>query len=715
MPNAPLSRTTCGALLLAVAACGGPSVGGSTEGAGSAGAEEAALDDPYLWLEDVDSDRALDWVRAQNAVSQGELEADPGFEPLRQRLLSILDSDDRIPALTKRGAHYYNFWRDGEHPRGLWRRTSLESYRSDAPEWDTVLDLDALAEAEEENWVWHGASCEDRGGSRCLVHLSRGGADASVIREFDTATKAFVDDDPFVLPEAKSDVDWIDRDTIFVATDFGEGTLTESGYPRQVRRWRRGTPLSEAELILEGTPEDMIVGAWHSLRGGDERDVAYIRTSFFAERTFIRVGEAFVEVDKPEDAECSVWGGQLLFQLRSDWEVGGETYPAGSLLMSPIDPYLAGERRFVVLFTPSERTALQGYTATRNRIIVSTLEDVRSRLVAFLRSEDGTWSSTAIHSDVEGTQRVSAVDDDASDAYWHYVSDFLRPNTYSLGGADDSLTPLRSEPARFDAEGLVVWQHFTESADGTRIPYFQIGREDPDPEAPTLLYGYGGFEIPLTPGYRTLTGAAWLERGFTLVIANIRGGGEYGARWHRAALRHDRQRAYDDFIAVAEDLIARGVTTPERLGIEGRSNGGLLMGVMLTQRPDLFGAVVCGVPLLDMRRFHLLLAGASWMEEYGDPDDPEDWAAIARYSPYQNVRDGVAYPPTLFTTSTRDDRVHPGHARKMAARMMELDQPVLYYENIEGGHGGAANNAQLAYSYALSYTFLRLRLAGGAD
>ncbi len=670
-----------------------------------------ADNDPYLWLENVDSDESLTWVRAQNATSQGELESDENFAALETQLRTILDSEDHIPFLTKRGAHYYNFWRDQSHPRGLWRRTTLAQYRRAHPAWETVLDLDALSIAENENWVWKWANCEQPNAERCLLGLSRGGADALVVREFDMQSKTFVEDG-FILPEAKTDVSWIDRDSLFVATNFGEDTLTTSGYARQVRVWRRGTELSNATLVQEARTEDMMIGAERIRTSGVQHDLISVRPTFFSEEDYVRVGENYVHIEKPSDAEVRFWGNNLLLQLRSEWTVGAQTYAGGSLLMSNLQDYLGGARVFTTLFTPAPNKALREVVPMRTRLLLNVLEDVQTRLYAWSEVPNNhLWVQRPIHADIEGVQSIEAVDADESDDYWHTVQSYLQPARLSHGNASSRLQTLRSEPSFFDTAQMHMQQHFAMSRDGTRVPYFEVSSANTSATAPTLLYGYGGFEISLLPNYNPLVGAGWLAHGGTYVVANIRGGGEYGPAWHQAALRHNRQRAYDDFIAVAEDLIARGVTTRERLGIQGGSNGGLLMGVMLTQRPELFGAIVCNVPLLDMRRFHHLLAGASWVEEYGNPDDAEDWAALSQFSPYQNVHSETHYPPILFMSSTRDDRVHPAHGRKMVARMLESQQPVLYYENIEGGHGGAANNAQRAHVTAMAYTFLRRRLA----
>ena len=664
-------------------------------------------DDPYLWLEDVTSDRALAWVREQNAQSTKELEGAPEFEPVRARLLSILDSKERIPYIAKHGAYCYNFWRDSAHVRGLWRRTSLEEFKKPEPAWETVLDLDLLAEAEKENWVWKAYDILHPTYDRCLITLSRGGADASVVREFDLQAKEFVAGG-FYLPEAKSATAWRDRDTLYVGTDFGPGSLTSSGYPRVLKEWKRGTPLDQARIVFVGQREDVAVSAAVVHDHGRKYELILREPTFFTSEEFLRQGNQWVKIPKPGDARAGTFEDQLLLTLRSDWAVGGKTYPAGALLAADLAAALRGEHHFATLFEPTRRTSLAGYSDTKRFLLLDELDNVRSRVVA-LQRENGGWVRTALETPPFGAVSASGVDPDESDDYFLTVTDFLTPSSLylgTLGRPEREL--LKRLPAFFNTAGLAISQHEAVSKDGTRIPYFQVARQDlaSDQSHPTLLYGYGGFQVSMLPNYAASVGAAWLERGGVYVLANIRGGGEFGPQWHEAARKAHRQRAYDDFIAVAEDLVARRLTSPRHLGIMGGSNGGLLMGVMLTERPDLFRAVVCQVPLLDMRRFNKLLAGASWMDEYGDPDRPEDWAYISKYSPYQNVVKDRKYPRTLFLTSTRDDRVHPGHARKMVARMQERGHDVLYYENIEGGHGAAANNRQMAYMSALAYTFL---------
>jgi len=663
--------------------------------------------DPYLWLEDVTGTNALDWVRQQNAVSTKELEASPDFAPLRQKLLAILDSKERIPLAAKHGKFFYNFWRDQVHVRGILRRTTLDEYRKPQPAWETVLDLDQLAATEKENWVWKGYNVLEPDYDRCLVVLSRGGADASVYREFDLMKKEFVAGG-FSVPEAKSRVDWRNRDTLYVATDYGPGSLTKSGYPRIAREWKRGTPLPEARVVFEGQVDDVSASVSVSHDHGRVYEFAHRAPTFFTTETLVRRGDKFVRIDKPADAEVSTFGEWLLLQPKLDWTLDGRTYQGGTLLAANFEAYLQGKRELTVLFEPTERKSLASVSATKNYLILNELENVRSR-PALLRFADGQWKRTAMEAPAFGNVGVSGIDSDESDDYFMTVTDFLTPSSLYLGTAGNAAREkLKSLPAFFNTEGLEIQQFVAASKDGTKVPYFQVSRKGLklDGSNPTLLYGYGGFEISMLPNYSPGSGTAWLERGGVYVLANIRGGGEFGPRWHNAARKENRQRAYDDFIAVAENLLERKVTSPGHLGIQGGSNGGLLMGVMLTERPDLFGAVVCQVPLLDMRRYNKMLAGASWMDEYGDPDRPDQWAYIQKYSPYHNVAKEGKYPRVFFTTSTRDDRVHPGHARKMVARMKEQGHDVLYYENIEGGHGGSANNAQAAYMSALAYTFL---------
>ena len=673
------------------------------------------VEDPWLWLEDTHGARALEWVEQRNAETRQAFASTPEFERTRTRILEVLDSDAKIPAVTKIGDRYYNFWKDKDHPRGLWRRTTLQQYRKDKLRWETVIDLDALAKAEDKHWVWQGASCLRPANRRCLVALSPGGGDANVVREFDLVDRTFVKGG-FELAEAKTDVAWIDKDRIYVATDFGPGTMTKSSYPRIVKEWKRGTPLAAATLVYEGSDEDLAISASRDLTPGFERDFVTRTIDFYTSETFLRRKDGkLVKLDVPPDATIDTHREWLLVQLRDAWTLDGTTYPQGALLAVKFDTFLAnqdksGKRKLTVLFKPTETTSLSAYSWTRNHLILNILDDVVSRLEV-LTPRSGEWRREKLGgAPALSTIEAHGVDADASDAYFLSVSGYLAPTTLyygALGSADAA--PVKRAPAFFDAKGMDVHQYFATSKDGTRVPYFVVARKDlaADGRTPTLLYGYGGFEVALTPMYSGSVGRSWLERGGAFAVANIRGGGEYGPRWHQAALKANRPRAYEDFAAVAEDLVKRGITSRRHLGAEGGSNGGLLMGNMLTQYPELFGAIVCEVPLLDMKRYTHLSAGASWIAEYGDPDKPEEWAFIKAFSPYQNLAAGKDYPPVLFYTATSDDRVGPAQARKMAARMREFGYSnAWFYENTEGGHGAAADNQQSAFMHALAYGFL---------
>jgi prolyl oligopeptidase len=676
------------------------------------GAEDP--EDPWLWLEDVEGERALEWVEAQNRVSLGYLESRPLFRTLQERNLEILDSRERIPVPALRGDQVYNFWQDAQNRRGLWRRTTLSDYVHGRAEWQVLLDLDELARAEDEDWVWKGAQCLPPEYRRCLVSLSRGGADATVVREFDTIDRRFVEDG-FRLAEAKSWVSWVDPDAVYVGTDFGAGSLTDSGYPRTSRLWERGQPLDEATEIFAGETSDVAAGVTRIRDHDRTYDIASRNVTFYESVRYLYEGGRLRRLDIPDDAELhAILHGQMIVELKSSWSPGDRNYPQGALLAIDLEGFMAGERDFDVLIEPSDTGAIvsgaeTGLLRTRDHLIVNELDDVVNHLTR-LSFEEGRWERQRIEAPEAGRITLVSASETSEHFFFSYES-FLTPDALYVGrGGGAKVGEVRSLPAFFDAAGLEVRQFFATSRDGTRVPYFLVGPAgEPDRASPLLLYGYGGFEVSMAPSYSAILGESWLARGGYYALANIRGGGEYGARWHRAALKQNRQRAYDDFIAVAEDLIERGYTSPEHLGIRGGSNGGLLTGVMLTQRPDLFDAVVVQVPLLDMRRFHRLLAGASWMGEYGDPDTA-DWEFIRRYSPYHNLDPDTDYPVPFFTTSTRDDRVHPAHARKMVARMKEQGHDVLYYENTVGGHAGASDNTQRARVEALIYTYLWDRL-----
>ena len=664
---------------------------------------EASQDsaDPYLWLEEITGEEALDWVRAHNEPTLAEFR-DARFEQIRTEALEVLDTDARIPYVVRRGEYLYNFWRDATNPRGLWRRTTLDSYRTDSPEWDVLIDVDQLGRTDNEKWVWAGAGVIEPDHTRALIGLSPGGSDASIVREFDMLTREFVASG-FELPEAKSQITWADPDTVLVGTDFGTDSLTESGYPRVIKRWCRGTPLAEAETVFEGTRSDVRVSVSVDRTPGFERTILGRALDFWNDEVYELRGAELIRIDTPTDASVSIHREWLLIELRTDWYLGAAVYSAGSLLAADYDEFLAGTAELRVVFEPDEHTALYHYAWTEDRLLIVTLADVASRVEI---ATPGTWRRESLPGVPAATNTVIVAAHETGDEFFLDSSGFATPSRLMRGTGDAQLEQIKSAPAFFDGENISVAQYFVASEDGTPIPYFVVRPNGGTGPGPTLLSGYGGFETSRTPGYDGVLGRLWLARGGTYAVANIRGGGEYGPGWHTQAMREGRHKVAEDFAAVATDLVERGITTVEQLGARGGSNGGLLMGIMLTRYPEKFGALVCDVPLLDMKRYHLLLAGASWVAEYGDPDNPADWAFISEYSPYQNISATHRYPPVLMTTSTRDDRVHPGHARKMTAALEAAGRRAFYYENIEGGHAGAADNEQVAFKSALSYSFL---------
>ena len=673
--------------------------------------------DPYVWLEEVEGERAMEWVKAHNAHSLGVLQGDPRYETLHQQALEIVQSRDRIPApgFTHDG-HIDNFWQDAQHVRGVWRRTTLDSYKTAEPQWETVLDIDALAEAESANWVYKGSTCLAPEERYCLISLSNGGKDAVTLREFDSVTRSFVEGGIY-LPESKGGASWINKDTLLVARDFGPGTLTNSGYPMVVKRMRRGESLDQADVLFMGEPTDVSVSGY-TLRDADgvlKATLINRSIDFYSSETY-RVTDDGAVVKLALPAKSDITGlvdGRLVVSLKQDWTApSGQDFKSGDLIAWPLDAWLEDPATPAVLvLRPTERQAVEGVNATRNTLVVALYDNVRGSVRVYRPGEtEWTYSTLDLPQNVSvGVGSASETDDKV----FVSVTGYLNPSSLWLAdAATGAVDQVKSMPAKFDATGMTVEQHEARSADGTMIPYFVVHKADMplDGTNPTLLYGYGGFESSLLPGYSATVGKLWLERGGVYVIANTRGGGEFGPRWHEAALQQNRQRAHEDFQAVALDLIARDITSQPKLGIMGGSQGGLFMGAMLTQRPDLINAAVIQVPLFDMLRFHKLLAGASWIGEYGDPEIPEQRAWIQQYSPYQNLRAGQPYPEVFIHTSTKDDRVHPGHARKAAARLEELGYPVLFYENTDGGHAAGANLQETARRLALEYTYLSRRL-----
>ncbi len=661
--------------------------------------------DPYLWLEEVQGAKALAWAKEQNQKTTAELEKVKQFKPIYEKTLQIMDSKERIPAPDLAGDTVFNFWQDQDHPRGIWRRTSLASYRTPAPAWETIIDVDALVKSDGVPWAWGGADCLPPKNELCLVSLRRGGSDAAVYREFDVRTKTFVAGG-FSIPEAKSQIAWRDENSVWVGTDFGPGSMTTSGYARIVKLWTRGTPLAAAKAVYEVAPEDVEAQAF-SHHAPEGRTDFVIRTlDVYRHEVFVVLGERLVKLDIPDDSKFEgLFKDRLLLSLRSDWTVRDKTYKQDSLLAIGLDAFLRGRREFDVLYEATPRASLQSVSSTRDAVLVTTLDNVRGKLYALTPNDKG-WATTPIPLPGIGRVDVAATDLWQS-AYLYSYTDFLTPTSLFLANGGPA-TKVKSAPAFFDAEGMKVEQYEATSKDGTKIPYFLVTPKGfkADGQNPTLLYGYGGFEIPQLPTYSGVNGSAWIERGGVYALANLRGGGEFGPAWHRAAQKENHIRNFEDFTAVADDLIARRITSSKHLGCRGGSQGGLLVAGSMTLRPELFGAVDAAIPLIDMQRYSKLLAGASWIAEYGNPDVPEDWATMRKWSPYQNVRKDVTYPKAFFWTTTRDDRVHPGHARKIAKKMMDMGHPVYYFEQIEGGHGAGSVNSQRAYTTALEYAYL---------
>jgi prolyl oligopeptidase len=669
------------------------------------------------WLEEVEGEEALAFATSMNEVSLARLQADPRYQGLYDSALEVLQSADRIPYVGVRGGELWNFWRDAENTHGLWRKTTMESYATDAPDWDVVLDLDALAEAEDKNWVWRGSSCLAPAYRHCILTLSDGGSDAAVRREWDMETRSFVEGG-FEIEETKGATAWIDENTLLIATALDDAEATTSGYPFVVKRWTRGTAITDAEVVLTGAADN--VGVWPS-RFEDTDGTAYmaaVQSESFFEQVYwyLPDGATGEPMQFPLPRRVSPYGlfsDQLVFAADQDWTPveGGPTYPAGAVLSYSMSEFAAsGELPEIhEVFVPNERQSVGSVATTADNLLMVINDNVVGTMNAFQFGDEG-WARQPIEAPENASLSIVTADDKSDLAYVN-VEGFLTPETLYRLTPELTLEPAKSAPSWFDTEGLVVEQREATSADGTQVPYFIVRAEGASEAGPTLLYAYGGFQVSLTPNYSGTLGRMWLEQGGTYVLANIRGGGEFGPAWHQAGLRTERQRIYDDLIAVAEALVEDGVTTPGQLGVEGGSNGGLLTGVMYTQRPDLFGAVISQVPLLDMMRFHLLLAGASWQDEYGFPDENADERAFLRsISPVHNVETGGDYPPLFLLTSTKDDRVHPGHARKMAYLLNELGEEVLYYENMEGGHSAAANLEETAKRLSLEFTFLMQEL-----
>ncbi len=695
-----MKRTVCQALILNLALC--PLI--FTQNTATAD------DDPYLWLEEISGDKALDWARGKNKISLDELQSDKRYKQFFKKAQDLLNDKERIPYGGLTNNYVYNFWQDEKHVKGIWRKTGLEEYTGKAPKWDILLDLDELSAKENESWVWKGANCLSPEEKYCLVMLSKGGKDASVIREFDAESKKFAEGG-FYIEESKSHAVWFDENTLLVGYAVGKESQTESGYARIIKKWKRGTDIAGAETIYSAEKTDMAVSPICSVRPEGKYTAIERRINFFeAEYRLVTDEGKLIKIPIPADAQLrDFFKGRILATIRKDWNTGRTIYPQGSLIAFNLTGIQSRdiEENVKLLFEPDDKTTIDGVATVKDFAAVSLLENIKGRILRLEYNETADlWQKRSIA--VPDNGAVDLISGDSfGDKFMFLYQDFLTPPSLYLADSKDAPRVIKTLPKKFDSKGYSTAQKWAVSKDGTKIPYFIIypSGMGHDAKNPTLLYGYGGFEMSNSPFYSAMVGNLWLKQGGVFVVANIRGGGEFGPKWHQAALKQNRQKAFDDFIAVAENLISEKITSPAYLAIRGGSNGGLLVGAAFTQRPDLFKAVLCEVPLFDMLRYTKLLAGPSWRAEYGDPDSPEMRPAIAAYSPYQNIKKGTNYPTVFFLTSSKDDRVHPGHARKAAAKLMDMGQKIYYYENIEGGHGAGADNSEKAKFIALEYIF----------
>ena len=686
----------------------------------NAEAKDSNVEDPFIWLENVDAEQSMDWVHKQNKHTADQYKAMPLYQQLYDQALATLNNKSRIPSVNQRGEWVYNYWKDDKNPRGIYRRAKLKDFnQSNQPDWQTVLDMDQYNADHEGNWVFKGMNCLSPKYRKCLVSISPGGGDAVMMQEFNMKTKKFIKDG-FSLPKAKMRVTWRDEDHIFVATDFGSDSMTESGYPRIMKLWQRGTDLSAAKTLLTADSKSVSVFAFRNGKGDKAKDFIIDSTSFWTNQYYQWVDGQALALDLPKSAVVNgVFQGKMIISLKEDWQYQGQFIAEGTVLMINPD-VLTGQKSLVesddwsVFLTPRDNENIESISTSDDTVIATILSDVVSKVYVY-RPVDGGWDVEEISFPENGAIQLTSVDDESGSFFAEYESFILPPTLYHVNGKNLTPKAIKSQEQSFDPSPYQVEQFFARSEDGTFVPYFVVMNKDTkfDGNNPTHIFSYGGFRNSLTPSYsgsyEALEGAygkMWLDRGGVFVSASIRGGGEYGPKWHKSALLENKTKSYEDFEAVAMDLIKRKITSSNHLGIEGRSNGGLLVGATMTRRPDLYGAVVCGVPLLDMQRYNKLLAGASWVGEFGNPDIPEQWAFLKKYSPYQNMQPNTDYPATFFFTSTRDDRVHPGHARKMAAKMLSYGYPIWYYENTEGGHGGSSTNEQLAERLALAYTHL---------
>jgi prolyl oligopeptidase len=671
--------------------------------------------DPYIFLEEARSPEALDWVAKENARTLAAFEADPRFQQLKAEALAIFDSEDRIPFVTIRADGLYNFWQDKTNPRGVLRRTTLESYRTAKPQWEIILDVDALAKAEGREWVYQGSTCLPPAQTKCMIALSDGGEDATIMREFDMTTKRFVEGGFVLDTKSQGGIQWIDEDTLLVGRSFGEGTLTESAYPFTSRVWKRGTRIEDAPEIFRGEASDVWAGAslLRDNKGTIHARTAFRGISFHETLHYVEKDGQWLKLDIPTKANpLGIVDGHLFYSTDVDWTVDGQTFPADSLVAVDLEEWKANPNgaKKTLVWAPGPRQTKQGGATTGNALYVTLLDNVVGKVLQF-NFENGQWVSKPVPLPDNATLGI-ATSSDETEEIMYTVTGFLAPTTLYYSDGTGAPQVLKTSPPRFDAAGMAVEQYEAISKDGTKIPYFIVKPKGmkADGSTSTLMTGYGGFQVANLPSYIATAGKLWVERGGAYVLANLRGGGEFGPQWHQTAIRENKQRTWDDFIAVADDLVKRGFTSPRHLGIQGGSQGGLLVGTAFTQRPDLFGAAIVQIPLFDMLRYHLIGRGASWIGEYGDPRIPEQRAWIEGYSPYQKIAPGVDYPAPFLWASTADDRTHPAHARKAAAKLKALGQPYYYFEDTTGGHSGGVDNEQRAKLQALQFVYLMQRL-----
>jgi prolyl oligopeptidase len=675
--------------------------------------------DYYQWLEDIDGEMSMEWVIEKNKVTDDKLKSQELYKSLYDQALTVLNNKSRLPAVTQSGKWIYNFWQDEKHPRGIYRKTTIKRFKRSRPKWSTVLDMDKYSQSQGENYDFHGLSCLPPEDNDCLVFLSLGGGDAIVVREFDLEKKKFIKGG-FSVPLAKTQVTWIDKDNIYVGTDFGKNSLSKAGYPKTIKKWHRGTPLSQAETVYQAGDESMSVNASRLNINDSFVDLINENTSFWSNDKYQIINNETVKLNLPASAlVIGAYNNKLVVSLKKDWSIDNQNFIQGEVLLVDIKLLKGEGGKIESVIKPDNNTVIENVDITKQGLLITILEDVKAKLCRYQQQDDGKWQITNIPFPDNGAINISSVDASTGNFFVEYESFITPPSLYYVKSDDLRPELIKQQSESFDGSQFIVIQNFAISTDGTRVPYFVVMNKNTqfNGKNPTHIFSYGGFRNTLSPSYsgsyEALSGAygkLWLERGGVFVLANIRGGGEYGPSWHEAALLKNRHKAFEDFESVAKDLFAKKITSAKHLGIEGRSNGGLLVTATMTRHPELYAAVVCGAPLIDMKRYSKLLAGASWMAEYGDPDDAEMWDYIKTYSPYQNVERGIKYPPIFFYTSTRDDRVHPGHARKMAAKLIDYGNSVDYYENIEGGHHGFSTNEQLAHRLALSYSHLWLNL-----